>query len=93
MNGGGNGGAARVDAVVVGAGQAGLSVAYHLQKAGGLRVVALDANEVSCCCGALRSCNTSVVDWWTMVNGRGELRSSRIGKCFVSWGAQLVRTR
>lgn len=40
------GGAARVDAVVIGAGQAGLSVAYHLQKAGGLRVVALDANQV-----------------------------------------------
>lgn len=45
-NGGGGGGAARVDAVVIGAGQAGLSVAYHLQKAGGLRVVALDANQV-----------------------------------------------
>lgn len=37
---------ARVDAVVIGAGQAGLSVAYHLQKAGGLRFVTLDANEV-----------------------------------------------
>lgn len=36
----------RVDAVVVGAGQAGLSVAYHLQKAGGLRYVTLDANQV-----------------------------------------------
>eukprot|EP00904_Undaria_pinnatifida_P007000 jgi/Undpi1/342/HiC_scaffold_1.g00338.m1 len=35
----------RVDAVVVGAGQAGLSVAYHLQKAGGLRFVTLDANQ------------------------------------------------
>lgn len=44
--GGGGGGATRVDAVVIGAGQAGLSVAYHLQKAGGLRVVALDANQV-----------------------------------------------
>lgn len=42
----GTGGASRVDAVIVGAGQAGLSVAYHLQKAGGLRVVALDANQV-----------------------------------------------
>ena len=39
----------RVDAVVVGAGQAGLSVAYHLQKAGGLRFVTLDANQVRCC--------------------------------------------
>lgn len=36
----------RVDAVVIGAGQAGLSVAYHLQKAGGLRFVTLDANQV-----------------------------------------------
>ncbi|CAM9508495.1 unnamed protein product [Sphacelaria rigidula] len=35
----------RVDAVVIGAGQAGLSVAYHLQKAGGLRFVTLDANQ------------------------------------------------
>eukprot|EP00903_Cladosiphon_okamuranus_P016261 g14997.t2 len=41
----GGGGATRVDAVVIGAGQAGLSVAYHLQKAGGLRVIALDANQ------------------------------------------------
>lgn len=47
-------GATRVDAVVVGAGQAGLSVAYHLQKAGGLRVVALDANQV--CMHVSRSC-------------------------------------
>lgn len=36
----------RVDAVVIGAGQAGLSVAYHLQKAGDLRYVTLDANQV-----------------------------------------------
>ncbi|CAN0092796.1 unnamed protein product [Ectocarpus sp. 6 AP-2014] len=43
--GGGGAGATRVDAVVVGAGQAGLSVAYHLQRAGGLRVVTLDANQ------------------------------------------------
>ena len=47
--GGGGGRATRVDAVVIGAGQAGLSVAYHLQKAGGLRVVALDANQVNTC--------------------------------------------
>lgn len=39
--------ATRVDAVVIGAGQAGLSVAYHLQKAGGFRFVTLDANQVS----------------------------------------------
>ncbi|CAN0416922.1 unnamed protein product, partial [Laminaria digitata] len=48
-SGGGGGGPpppTRVDAVVVGAGQAGLSVAYHLQKAGGLRFVTLDANQV-----------------------------------------------
>lgn len=38
--------ATRVDAVVIGAGQAGLSVGYHLQKAGGLRFVTLDANQV-----------------------------------------------
>lgn len=37
---------ARVDAVVIGAGQAGLSVGYHLQKSGGLRFVTLDANQV-----------------------------------------------
>ena len=38
--------AARVDVVVIGAGQAGLSAAYYLQKAGGLRLVTLDANQV-----------------------------------------------
>lgn len=37
----------RVDAVVIGAGQAGLSAAYYLQRAGGLRFVTLDANEVN----------------------------------------------
>lgn len=36
----------RVDAVVIGAGQAGLSAAYYLQRAGGLRFVTLDANQV-----------------------------------------------
>lgn len=34
-----------VDVVVIGAGQAGLSAAYHLQRRGGLRFVVLDAED------------------------------------------------
>lgn len=34
-----------VDVVVIGAGQAGLSAAYHLQRRGGLRAVILDAED------------------------------------------------
>ncbi|CAM9336432.1 unnamed protein product [Choristocarpus tenellus] len=36
---------ASVDVVVIGAGQAGLSVAYHLQRLGGVRYVVLDSND------------------------------------------------
>jgi len=33
------------DAIVIGGGQAGLSVGYHLSRAGGFRFLILDANE------------------------------------------------